>query len=65
VKTKFFAHRALLNAHFCFEKEFGDEDLKVYVLLHDNNLFLGGSIKIVTPQVFETHPTSGQHKPHI
>jgi hypothetical protein len=40
VKTKFLAHLALLNAHFCFEKEFGDEDLKVYALLHESKLIL-------------------------
>jgi len=29
------------------------------------NLSLGGTIRIVTPQIFETHPTSEQHRTHI
>ncbi len=29
------------------------------------NLSLGGTTKNVTPQIFETHPTSKQHRIHI
>jgi len=29
------------------------------------NLSLGGTTTNVTPQIFETHPTSGQHRTHI
>jgi hypothetical protein len=29
------------------------------------NLSLGGTIRNVTPQIFETHPTSEQHRTHV
>jgi len=29
------------------------------------NLYLGGPTKSITPQIFETHPTLGQHHNHI
>jgi hypothetical protein len=29
------------------------------------NLSLGGTIRNVMPQIFETHPTSKQHRTHI
>jgi hypothetical protein len=29
------------------------------------NLYLGGPTKSITPQIFETHPTLGQHQNHI
>jgi hypothetical protein len=39
--------------------------IRIYTKYYRANLSLGGTIRTVTPQIFETHPTSKQHRIQI
>jgi len=49
----------------CKGKKMKGHKIRICTKYYRANLSLGGTIRNITPQIFETHPTLKQHRTHI